>query len=213
MSLYARYILPRVIDLAMRNKECTQLRAGWIPRARGTVLELGIGSGLNLPFYSKHVEHIIGVDPSVELQHIAQKRAAGRSDIEFLAQSAEESLPLADASMDTIVSTWTLCSIPNAHAALQQMRRLLKPAGQLLFLEHGRSSDPRTMAWQNRLTPLWKPMSGGCHLNRKIDELITAAGFQITELKRFYLPGPHPLTYTYQGTAQLTQSTTKNGPP
>jgi SAM-dependent methyltransferase len=173
--------------------------------ARGEVLEVGIGSGLNLPFYSSQVQHVYGVDPSLELQRMARKRAGGRINVEFLPQSAEEPLPLDTGSIDTIVITWTLCSIPNAEKALQQMKRVLKPGGQLLFLEHGRSPDPGVVTWQDRLTPLWKRFSGGCHLNRKVGELITAAGFQITELKTFYLPGPRPMTYTYQGFAQLMQ--------
>lgn len=206
MGFYAQYVLPHIIDLAMRNKETTRLRAAWIPRARGEVLEVGIGSGLNLPFYSSQVQRVYGMDPSLELQRMARKRAtAGRIPVEFLAQAAEEPLPLANSTIDTIVMTWTLCSIPNAANALQQIKRVLKTSGQLLFLEHGRSPDPDVVAWQDRLTPLWKRISGGCHLNRKVDELITAAGFQITELKAFYLPGPHPMTYTYQGFAQLTQ--------
>jgi ubiquinone/menaquinone biosynthesis C-methylase UbiE len=202
MGFYARYILPHVIDVAMRNKETTRLRAAWISHARGGVLEIGIGSGLNLPFYSAQVRHVYAVDPSFELQRMARKRAVGR-DVEFLPQSAEEELPLANASIDTIVMTWTLCSIPNPAKALQQMRRVLKPNGQFLFIEHGRSPDPGVVAWQDRLTPPWKQISGGCHLNRKVDELIRAAGFQITELKTFYLPGPRPMTYTYQGFAQI----------
>lgn len=206
MGFYARYILPHVIDLAMRNKETTRLRSAWIPHAHGEVLEIGIGSGLNLPFYSAQVQHIYGVDPSLELQRMARKRAPGHVDVEFLPQSAEEQLPLPDASVDTIVTTWTLCSIPNPGIALQQMRRVLRPSGRLLFIEHGRSADPRVVAWQDRLTPLWKRISGGCHLNRKIDELIAATGFQIVDLKTFYLRGPHPMTYTYQGLAQLIRT-------
>jgi SAM-dependent methyltransferase len=205
MGFYAKYVLPRIIDLAMRNKETARVRAAWIPNACGEVLEVGIGSGLNLPFYSSRVHHIYGVEPSLELQRMARKRVeTGRIKVEFLSQSAEEPLPLADASIDTIVMTWTLCSIPNAASALRQMRRVLKPSGQLLFVEHGRSPDPDVIAWQDRLTPLWKFISGGCHLNRRVDELTRAAGFRITELKTFYLPGPRPMTYTYQGVAQLT---------
>jgi ubiquinone/menaquinone biosynthesis C-methylase UbiE len=205
MGFYAKYVLPHIIDLAMRNKETTGLRAAWIPTACGEVLEVGIGSGLNLPFYSSQVQRVYGVDPSLELQRMARKRAAGRIQIEFLSQSAEEPLPLTNASIDTIVMTWTLCSIPNAPMALQQMKRVLTANGRLIFLEHGRAPDPGVVAWQDRLTPLWKRIAGGCHLNRKVDELITAAGFQITEMKTCYLPGPRPMTYTYQGIAQLMQ--------
>jgi ubiquinone/menaquinone biosynthesis C-methylase UbiE len=204
VSFYGKYILPRVIDLAMRNKETTRLRAAWLLRVRGEVLEIGIGSGLNLPFYSSEVQRVYGVDPSIELLRMARKRASSESiEVEFLPQSAEDRLPLGDATIDTVVVTWTLCSIPNAALSLQQMKRVLKKSGRLVFLEHGRSSDPDVFAWQDRLTPIWKRIGGGCHLNRKIDELITAAGFQILELNTFYLPGPRPMTYTYQGIAQV----------
>jgi ubiquinone/menaquinone biosynthesis C-methylase UbiE len=111
-------------------------------------------------------------------------------------------LPLDEASIDTVVMAWTLCSIPNAAKALQQMRRVVKPEGRLIFVEHGRAPDRRVAAWQDRLTPLWKHATGGCHLNRKVDDLIAAAGFQITELATSYLPGPRPMSYTYQGVAQ-----------
>jgi len=203
MSFYAKYVLPRLIDVAMRNPETAGLRAAWIPKARGQVLEVGIGSGLNLPFYSPEVERVYGVDPSVELGRLARTRAAASAtSVEFIPQSAEQPLPLANASMDTVVLTWTLCSIPHASNALHEMKRVLKPGGRLIFLEHGRAPDPGVILWQDRLTPFWKRIAGGCHLNRKIDELITEAGFQITELRTDYLPGPRPMTYTYQGFAQ-----------
>ena len=203
MDFYNQHILPHLIDLGMRNQETARLRAAWIPQARGQVLEIGIGSGLNLPYYSPEVQRVYGVDPSIELQRMARGRVAlARFPVEFFAQSAEQALPLPTESVDTVVVTWALCSIPNAPEALQQMRRVLKPGGLLIFLEHGRSPDPRVVAWQDRLTPLWKRFSGGCHLNRKMDDLIAAAGFQITELKTCYLPGPRPVTYTYQGFAK-----------
>jgi ubiquinone/menaquinone biosynthesis C-methylase UbiE len=201
MGLYAKYLLPRIIDLAMKNKETAKVRAALIPQARGDVLEIGIGSGLNLPFYSPEVRHVFGVDPSLELQKMAQKRL-GPIRVEFLAQSAEEPLPLSDSSIDTVVMAWTLCSIPDASKALQQMRRVLKAEGRLIFVEHGRAPDRKVAAWQDRLTPVWKHATGGCHLNRKVDDLIAGAGFQITELATSYLPGPRPMTYTYQGQAR-----------
>ncbi len=205
MGLYAKYVLPRLIDLAMRNKDTTRLRAECLPQARGDVLEIGIGSGLNLRFYSQEVHHVYGVDPSVELQRIAQKRAsAAPFEVTFLPQSAEEPLPLADSSIDTVVVTWTLCSIPNPVLALQQMRRVLKASGRMIYIEHGRSADSGVKAWQDWLTPLWKRIGGGCHLNRKVDDLVRAAGFQITEQKTFYVPGPRPMTYTYQGFARVS---------
>jgi ubiquinone/menaquinone biosynthesis C-methylase UbiE len=202
VGLYAKYFLPRIIDLAMRNRDVTRLRAAWIPKAQGDVLEVGIGSGLNLPFYSAAVRRVYGVDPSLELQRIARKRAAGHTAVDFLTQSAEEPLPLEDESIDTVVSTWTLCSIPNPAKALREMRRVLKRDGRFLFVEHGRSPDSKIVAWQDRLTPAWKVIGGGCHLNRKVDDLVEGAGFRISELRNEYLPGPRPMTYTYQGFAQ-----------
>ena len=202
MGLYAKYVLPRLIDLAMRNKDAARLRAERVPQAGGDVLEIGIGSGLNLPFYSAEVRCVYGVDPSLELQRIARKKASTVPfKVVFFQQSAEARLPLFDSSIDTVVMTWTLCSVPNPAAALEQMRRVLKPKGRLIFVEHGRSPDARVMLWQDRLTPAWKRIGGGCHLNRKIDELIMAAGFQIRELNNCYLPGPRPMTYTYGGFA------------
>jgi ubiquinone/menaquinone biosynthesis C-methylase UbiE len=203
MGLYAKYVLPKLIDLAMRNKEVTCLREEWIPHARGDVLEIGIGSGLNLPFYSNEVQRIIGVDPSLELQQMARKRlAGGPTNLEFVSQSAELRLPLADGSIDSVVVTWSLCSIENPAIALSEMRRVLKATGSLIFIEHGRARESRVAAWQERLTPLWKRVAGGCHLNRKVDHLISGAGFQISELRTFYMKGPRPMTYTYQGMAR-----------
>jgi ubiquinone/menaquinone biosynthesis C-methylase UbiE len=202
MGLYAKYVLPRLINLAMRNKDMTRLRSQSIPQAHGDVLEIGIGSGLNLPFYSSAVHHVYGVDPSIELQQMASKRASAESiKVTFFRQSAEDALPLEDSSIDTIVMTWSLCSIPNPAAALHQMKRVLKSDGRLIFVEHGRSPDDGVTAWQDRITPIWKRIGGGCHLNRKIDDLIRTTGFQIVEQKNFYLRGPRPMTYTYQGVA------------
>lgn len=207
MGLYRRYVLPRIIDLAMRNKETMRLRAECIPRARGDVLEIGIGSGLNLAFYSTDVKHIYGVDPSLELQRMALKKRVNKPiKVDFLLQSAEEPLPLPERSIDTAVITWSLCSIPDPTRALQQVRRVLKEDGSLLFVEHGHSSDPGVAKWQDRLTPMWKRIGGGCHLNRKIDETITASGFQIRELKTSYLPGPRPMTFTFQGIAERNRA-------
>lgn len=204
MSLYSKHVLPHLIDLGMRNKRAARARAEWIPQARGDVLEIGIGSGLNLPLYSSDVRCVYGVDPSIELLGMARERAAGQTvTIEFISQAAEEPLPLGDESIDTVVMTWTLCSIANPLKALQQIKRVLKPSGSVLFIEHGRAPDRSVAVWQDRLTPTWKRISGGCHLNRKIDELIVAAGLQITELRTFYLPGPRLVTYTYQGLARV----------
>jgi ubiquinone/menaquinone biosynthesis C-methylase UbiE len=156
-----------------------------------------------LPFYSREVQRVYGVEPPLELQRIArQKTVAAPINVEFLVQSAEERLPLPDASIDTAVITWTLCSIADASKALQQVHRVLRTDGHLIFVEHGHAPDPGVATWQDRLTPLWRRVAGGCHLNRKIDELISAAGFRISQLKTCYLSGPRPMSYTYQGFAE-----------
>jgi ubiquinone/menaquinone biosynthesis C-methylase UbiE len=191
MSLYSKYILPRITDLSMSNREMRRLRADWVPQAHGKVLEVGIGSGLNLEFYSSEVERVYGVDPSLELQRMAHKRL-GTIDVEFLSQSAEDPLPLANASIDTVVLTWTLCSIADPQRALQEMKRVLKADGKLIFVEHGRAPDAGVVVWQDRLTPLWKRIGGGCHLNRAIDEMIQEAGFQIPELTTGTFPDHGP---------------------
>jgi len=203
MGFYARFVLPRLIDLVMRDKEAARLRAAWIPRASGEVLELGAGSGLNFPFYSRDVRRVFALDPSRELQRMARANAAGlRLNVEFVEQSADEPLQLDAESIDTVVTTWSLCSIPIVTRALDHVRRVLKPQGRLIFVEHGRAPDGGVIAWQNRITPLWRRVAGGCHLNRKIDEILAGAGFEITELTTGYLPGLRPMTYTYQGAAR-----------
>jgi ubiquinone/menaquinone biosynthesis C-methylase UbiE len=203
MGFYSRYILPRFIDLAMSNREVARLRANLVPQAYGDVLEIGIGSGLNLALYSSQVRRVYGVDPSLELQQLARKRAfSATAPVEFFLQSAEEALPLADASIDTAVLTWTLCSIPNPVNALREIRRVLKGSGRLIFLEHGRAADASVAIWQDRLTPFWRCIAGGCHLNRKADAIITSGGFHVIELKTEYIPGPRLMTYIYQGIAR-----------
>ena len=204
MGFYAKHILPRLIEAAMSKEDTAKLRAQSVPQARGDVLEVGIGSGLNLPYYSSEVRRVYGVDPSMELQRLARKRMGDcRASVEFLAQGADHRLPLEDQSIDTVVCTWTLCTIPDAAAALREMRRVLRADGRYLFVEHGRSPDAGVVKWQDRLTPMMKKIGGGCHLNRKVDSMIEAAGFRIKELKTFYNPGgPRPMTFTYQGEAE-----------
>jgi ubiquinone/menaquinone biosynthesis C-methylase UbiE len=170
-----------------------------IPRARGVVLEVGVGSGLNLPFYTSAVTRLYGVDTSAELLVMARANETRASFPVELRQLPAERISLETATIDTVVSTWTLCSIADPTAALREMRRVLKPGGTLLFVEHGLSPDARVRAWQDRLTPVWRALAGGCHLNRKIDQLIQAAGFAIAELQTGYVPGPRMLTYMYEG--------------
>jgi ubiquinone/menaquinone biosynthesis C-methylase UbiE len=202
MSFYERWLLPRLVDLSMRNREATRYREQVIPAAHGRVLELGAGSGINLPFYSSSVTHLLALDPSEPLLAMARvKRAAAGFPVEFLTQSAEE-LALESRSVDTVVTTWTLCSIPDAVRALREARRVLKPGGTLLFVEHGLAPDASVQRWQRRLNPMWRCVVGGCNLDRRIDQLIRQAGFDIVDLKNEYLKGPRPLTYTYCGRAR-----------
>ena len=204
MGLYSRYVLPRIIDCAMRYEEASRLRAEVIPAAQGVVLEVGIGSGLNLPFYTSAVTKLYGIDSSEELLAMARARSVRAAfPVELLHQSAER-IPLADRSVDTVVVTWSLCSIPDPSSALHEMRRVLKEDGKFIFIEHGLSPDPRVRSWQKRLTPIWRRFAGGCHLDREMDDLIRAAGFSIGELRTSYIPGPRPATYTYVGVGRRT---------
>jgi ubiquinone/menaquinone biosynthesis C-methylase UbiE len=201
VSVWSRRILPRLIDLVMRNEVAAAERARLVPSASGVVLEIGIGSALNLPYYTSAVRALYGVDPSQELWRIGRRRlAAGSFPIRYVVGSAE-ALPIADRGVDTVLTTWTLCSIPDAGAALAEMRRVLKPGGRLVFIEHGRSPDPSVRRWQDRLTPLWSRVAGGCHLNRPIDALLDGAGFQPITLDRGYAEGPKTMSYLYKGVA------------
>jgi ubiquinone/menaquinone biosynthesis C-methylase UbiE len=201
MGVYERWILPRLLDLAMRNRLLDHYRQRTIGTARGLVLEIGVGSGLNLPFYDRAVDRVCGIDLSSELLDLAHNRTADAVVSVSLLQASAEHLPFAVAVFDSIVMTWTLCSIANPVAALMEMRRVLKPGGQLLFVEHGLSPEIRTARWQHRLTPYWKRIGGGCHLDRKMDDLIRAAGFQINAVETGYMNGPKPWTFMYQGSA------------
>ncbi|AXO63116.1 class I SAM-dependent methyltransferase [Ectopseudomonas oleovorans] len=202
MGLYDRHILPHLIDFACGMGAVMKARSQLVPQARGRVLEIGIGSGLNLSFYDpQRVEVVVGVDPSAEMQALARERAARcQVPVEMIALELGQ-IQAADASFDDIVCTFTLCTIPDAIAALREMRRVLKPGGRLLFCEHGLAPDLPVVRWQKRLTPLWKPLAGGCHLDRDIPALIGAGGFHIRELSTGYLKGPRPMTHVYRGWA------------
>jgi ubiquinone/menaquinone biosynthesis C-methylase UbiE len=201
VSFYTDRVLPHLLNLAMRHKELAAYRQRVVPAARGRVLEIGIGSGLNLPFYGAGVDAVIGLDPSSPLLTMAQGQATAGAPVSMM-QGTAEAIPLETASVDTVVTTWTLCSIPDVTAALAEMRRVLKPGGALLVVEHGRAPDAAVARWQDRLTPLWKPIAGGCHLNRKIDALIHDAGFAVTDLRAGYMRGPRPFTFMYEGRAK-----------
>ncbi|MFI4947953.1 MAG: class I SAM-dependent methyltransferase [Alphaproteobacteria bacterium] len=201
MGLYQRWVLPRLLELAMRQPVLEQYRKRAIAAARGLVLEIGVGSGLNLPLYGPAVARVCAIDPSPELLRLASQRCAGASVPVSLVQASGERLPFAGATFDTVVMTWTLCSIVDPVAALVEMRRVLNRRGTLLFVEHGLSSDYRVARWQHGLTPGWRHVAGGCHLDRRIDELIRAAGFRLDAIETGYMTGPKPWTFLYQGRA------------
>ncbi len=203
MGLYERYVLPKLIDVAMRHEPIADIRAEMLPLAEGRVLELGIGSGLNLRYYDpQRVRSVTGVDPSEGLTAKARERAEKSPvPVEFLGLSGED-VPLESRSFDTAVITWTLCSIPNVYRALEEVRRLLAPGGRIVFAEHGRAPDEAIRRWQDRITPVWKVIGGGCHLNRPIDRLIEDAGFHIEGLEQGYVEGPKIASYMYRGRAK-----------
>jgi len=173
-----------------------------VPLARGHVLEIGIGSGLNLPYYdASQVTKLWGLDPSPEMTQIAQEAARSVSfDVEFI-RLPGDAIPLEDHSVDTVVMTYTLCSIPETEPALRQIARVLRHGGKLLFCEHGAAPDANVRRWQDRMNPLWKRLGGGCQLNRAIPELIAQGGFQIEDLQTMYIPGWRPASFNYWGSA------------
>ncbi len=198
---YDRHVLPYVIDLACGTSPINKQRMKVISRAHGRVMEVGIGTGLNLPFYDKaRVRSIVGVDPALRMHRLALKRIeASGIAVELIGLSAEK-LPVEDASFDTVVSTYTLCTIPDPLSALKEMRRALAPGGKLLFSEHGRAPTANISKWQTRLQPYWSKFSGGCMLDRDIPALLDAAGFK-PELQSRYIPGPKILSFHYWGEA------------
>ncbi len=201
-SWYERHILPPALDFACGLPMISRQRQLVVPLAQGRVLEVGIGTGLNMRYYDKtRVTKITGLDPALQLHPLARKRIAQTGlDMDLVGLSAEQ-IPLPDASFDTVLITYTLCTIPDALAALREMRRVLAPSGRLLFCEHGRAPDASVRRWQNRLQPLWGRVAGGCHLGRDIPALLQEAGFRLTDLHTRYLPGPRPFTFHYWGEA------------
>lgn len=203
---YEKHILPWLLDLVCGIGPVSRQREKVVPKASGRVLEIGIGTGLNLRHYNKaHVEHIVGLDPGMEMHRLARKRLLEAGlQVELVGLSAEK-IPYDDDSFDTVLVTYSLCTIPDPVAALREMRRVLKRDGRLIFCEHGRAPDESVRRWQDRLTPAWSKIAGGCHLNRDIPALLTEAGFRSADMETTYLPGPRPLTFNYWGTAVAIQ--------
>lgn len=204
MNLYDRYVLPHVLHIACGLKPFRMQREKVVPAASGRILEVGSGSGLNFSFYDPaKVERLLALEPDPGMQAKAQRAARGLGfEIEMLGLRGEE-IPLEDNSVDTVVITYTMCTIPGVDEALQQMRRVLKPGGKMLFTEHGRAPDAAVRRWQDRLNPTWKRFAGGCNLNREIPVLIKGAGFRLDHLEQDYLPGWKPVTFNYWGAASV----------
>lgn len=204
MGLYTEQILPRVINWFMDGKPFRALRAEALKEVSGTVLEVGFGSGLNLPFYTGGVDKLYALEPSGVARQLAGKRIRRAPfGVEFVEWNEEGSMTLPGESVDAVVTTWTLCTIPDVEAALREFRRVLKPEGLYHFLEHGRAPDPAVARWQDRWNPFQKCLAGGCHVNRPIARLIEDAGFTLHDHTNFYMDGPKILAYIYQGKAGL----------
>lgn len=204
MTWYEERVLPSLINLACSIKPARKQREKIVPRATGDVLEIGFGSGLNLPYYDRDkVRHVWGLEPSAGMRRLARKAIASSSlEVELIDLPGEE-IPLDDDSVDTVLVTYTLCTIPEVAEALRGMRRVLKPQGRLLFCEHGKAPDSSVQKWQDRLNPAWKKIAGGCNMNREIVAELEEAGFLIEDDNRMYLPGVKALTYNYWGAARI----------
>jgi ubiquinone/menaquinone biosynthesis C-methylase UbiE len=202
MGFYAKYLMPRAVHFVCSAKRIRKQREKVASLAAGRVLEIGIGSGLNLPFYdTAKVQHVWGLDPSIELWALAKKTMAQTEfNLEFIKGGAE-TIPLDRNSTDTVLATYTLCTVPAVLPALEEIRRVLKPGGQLIFCEHGAAPDAAVRRWQNRLNPIWRRFGGGCNLNLPIPSLLEQSGFKIREMDSMYLPGWKPATFNYWGTA------------
>ena len=203
MGFYAKHVLPRCLDMACGIGPISKQREKVVPHAEGLVLEIGIGSGQNLPFYNADkVSKIIGVDPD---EHIWKRGKARRKacpiEIERIGLSGED-IPLEKNLADTVVVTYSLCTIPDPIKALNEMTRILKPGGKILFTEHGKAPDAKVHTWQNRIDPLWKTIAGGCHSGRDIPELFRQANLKFDTLEEMYIPGPKVLGYNYWGAAR-----------
>ncbi len=203
-GLWRQYVVPRLVHGACSLRVITEQRRRIVPEAEGVVLEVGIGSGLNLPHYdAAKVRRVIGIDPDPRLLAMSEtRRRAAPFEVQVI-EAGAEAMPLEDDLADTALVTYTMCSIAEVARALEEVRRVLKPSGRLLFCEHGRSDRPSTAKWQDRLNPLWRAVAGGCNLNRDVTRLVEDAGFEIAFLDNYTLPGtPGLLGFQYLGSAR-----------
>lgn len=204
MNLWNEYIAPPLVSLACSAKPIVEQRQKVVPHATGTVLEVGFGSGLNLPFYdADKVDRLFALEPHLAMRKRAAKRVeASPLEIEYLDLPGEE-IPLDDEAVDTVLITYTLCTIPDVAKALGGMRRVLKPGGEMIFCEHGAAPDDGVAKWQRRLEPAWRAVFGGCHLTRRIPEMIGEAGFEVTDVETMYLASsPKTVAFNYWGRAR-----------
>ena len=204
-SAYENYVLPKLLDTCCSTKPINYQREKIVPNASGTVLEIGIGSGLNIPFYNiSKIDKIYGLDPSIQLCKKAIKKAKEiNMNIDFLFEGAEE-IKLKSNSIDTVVITYTLCSIPNPMDALKEIKRVIRSDGNILFCEHGIAPDIKVSKWQNRINPIWGKLFGGCNINRDIPSIIANSGFKVQNLEQMYLPStPKIVGYNYWGSASI----------
>lgn len=199
---YERRVLPALTHLAMRQDQLLPYRRRALSTAKGRVLEIGIGSGLNLGLYPNEVRHVTGVDPSLELIRRAEEAARVLAPETELVQGVAEELPLDSGSVDCVVATWTLCSVSDPRQALSEIRRVLRSDGIFSFVEHGLAPEPRVQRWQKWLTPAWSRCAGNCHLDRPTAALVEESGFRLDDLTTGYASGPKPMTYMYEGLAR-----------
>lgn len=202
MGIYRDQVVPRVADVALRGREFARLRERIVQGLSGEVLEVGFGSGRNVPHYPSSIQRVVAVEPSAVGRRLARKRIEASPVAVELVGMEGEHLPFEDGSVDHALTTWTLCTIPDVRSALEEIRRVLRPGGTFHFLEHGRSPVPEVAVWQDRLTPLQRRLAGGCHLNRPIAELVEDAGFDLLRLDNCYMKGPRVFGYMYEGVAR-----------
>ncbi len=201
MSFYRDHVVPHLLNAVMRHPEMQPYRHRVVGAATGRVLEVGMGSGLNFALYPQGVTEIIGLEPGHKLVALARRNAGkAPAPVSFL-ETGAETIPLESGSVDTVVMTWVLCHVPQESQAVQEIRRVLKPGGQLLFVEHGRAPEAGVSKWQDRLTPAWKRLAGGCRLNLSPDQLVTGGGLRLDRLATGYMKGPKPMAYMYEGRA------------
>jgi SAM-dependent methyltransferase len=201
VGFYRDHVLPRVTELVMRRQEFVPIRARVAAGLDGEVLEVGFGSGLNVPYYPPTIARVLAVDPATAGRKLAAERvAASQVPVQYLGLDGQ-ALALESASVDHVLTTWTLCTIPEVDAALAEIGRVLRPGGTLVFVEHGRSAESGVARWQDRLTPLQRRVAGGCHLNRPIAELVTRSGLGMTRMSNYYAKGPKAFGYMFEGVA------------